>query len=369
MKGALVCGAQSSTLSPTLALSLAVLALVVLAIGGLGLRVLLHRRTGSRLAGEGRKPPGERADQSPVRPVRAPGGLKPSHVLASSTCIRCSANLRPGQTHCPRCHWPVLTIGNRYQVLRLLGKGGMSSVYLVRDRRISGQYLAAKEMSDATIATTEERKQAIDAFQQEAQLLARLEHANLPRVTEFLSQGDRHYLLMDCIDGETLQDLLAQRAAPFAEAEVLGWAGQLCSVLSYLHTRHPPVIFCDLKPGNIMLGRDGRLKLIDFGIARFFLQHWMASEPQRLGTPGYAPPEQYGQSQADARWDVYALGVTLHQLLTLHDPASTLFALPPVRRLNPAVSPRTQAAITQAIQPDPNHRFRSAAEMGHALGV
>jgi len=174
--------------------------------------------------------------------------------------------------------------------------------------------------------------------------------------------------VMDFIEGQTLGQLLSQRTAPFTEAEVLDWAGQLCDVLSYLHAQHPPVIFRDLKPDNIMLAPDRRIKLIDFGIARLF-KPGQLKDTRRFGTPGFAPPEQYGQGQTDARSDVYALGVTLHHLLTKYDPSITPFALPKVRQLNPAVSARTEAAIERAIQLDPTHRLQSAAELKQAVGA
>jgi serine/threonine-protein kinase len=244
----------------------------------------------------------------------------------------------------------------------------MGAVYLVRDNRIPGKRWAMKEMSDAAIADLLERQQAIDAFRQEAQLLATLDHVNLPRVTDFLSEAGCHYLVMDFVEGETLENLLSRQTTPFSEAQVLDWAGQLCDVLSYLHARQPPVIFRDLKPGNIMLTPDGHLKLIDFGIARFF-KPGQATDTIRFGTPGYAPPEQYGKGQTDHRSDVYALGVTMHQLLTLHDPAATPFVLPPVRKVNSRVTPRTEAAIQQATQLETAQRFQAAADMKRALGL
>lgn len=244
----------------------------------------------------------------------------------------------------------------------------MGDVHLVEDTRIPGKQWAMKEMSDAAIPTPAERQQAIDAFRQEAQLLARLDHTNLPRVVDFLSESGRHYLVMDFVDGNTLKELLSQRGSPFSEAEVLDWAGQLCDVLSYLHSQNPPVIFRDLKPDNIMLARDGRIKLIDFGIARFF-KPGQTKDTMHLGTPGYAPPEQYGQGQTDARSDVYALGISLHQLLTKYDPITTPFSLPKVRQLNPTVSAQTEAAIDRATQTDPTHRFQTVVEMKQALGL
>jgi serine/threonine-protein kinase len=208
----------------------------------------------------------------------------------------------------------------------------------------------------------------MNVFLQEAQILGRLDHVNLPRVVDFFSETDRHYLVMDFIEGETLERLLGERSTPFSEADVLGWAGQLCDVLAYLHSQNPLVIFRDLKPGNIMLARDGRLKLIDFGIARLF-KPGKSTDTHRLGTPGYAPPEQYGQGQTDARSDIYALGVTLYELLTRYDPTAQPFVLPKLRQLNPNVSARTEAAIERAIRADPTQRFQAVIEMRRFLGI
>lgn len=308
-------------------------------------------------------PPGT-GGSSPAQPSRRP-------PLASSLqpeCLQCREGLRADTMYCPQCGAAVPVIADRYPIVRRLGQGGFGSVYLVRDQRIPGKRWAMKEMSDAAIANSAERQQAMEAFQQEAQLLATLDHPNLPRVTDFLSEGGRHYLVMDFIEGQTLENLLSGQAPPFAEGEVLDWARQLCDVLAYLHARHPPVIFRDLKPDNIMLAQDGCLKLIDFGIARLF-KPGKSGDTTSFGTPGYSPPEQYGRGQTDHRSDIYALGVTLHRLLTRHDPAGTPFNLPAVRQLNPQVSPKTEKAIAQAVQLKPDHRFRNAAEMKQALDI
>ncbi len=169
----------------------------------------------------------------------------------------------------------------------------MGAVYLVEDQRLNGKEWAMKQMSDAGITNPPDRQRAIEAFQKEAELLARLEHANLPTVIDFLSQGNNHYLVMDYIEGDTLEVLLTRQRKPFSEAEVLGWARQLCNVLSYLHSQTPPVIFRDLKPSNIMLMPTGQIRLIDFGIARLFRSS-KSGDTAKLGTPGYAAPEQFG---------------------------------------------------------------------------
>ncbi len=255
----------------------------------------------------------------------------------------------------------------RYVISHLVGKGGMGAVYQVTDLHIPGKLWAIKEMSDAALGSATEKAQAVAAFRQEAQLLASLKHPNLPHVVDYFTEGGRHYLVMDFIEGETL-DMVLARSGSLAEGQLLVWAAQLCDVLGYLHGQSDPIIFRDLKPGNVMITPQGQLKLIDFGIARFF-KPGQQSDTQPIGTQGYSPPEQYGKGQTDARSDLYSLGVMMHELLTGHDPTQTPFQLPPVRQLNPNVSPQMEQVILQATAMNPHHRFASAEEMKQALAA
>ena len=261
---------------------------------------------------------------------------------------------------------PDFLLNSRYTIVKRLGKGGMGAVYQANDTRIGGKVWAIKEMSDAAILNPAEKQQAREAFQREAQMLALLDHPNLPKVNDFFTEGGKLYLVMDYVDGQTLEALLEASSGPLPEARVLDWAGQLCDVLNYLHHCTPPIIFRDLKPGNIMLDKSGRVKLIDFGVARLFKagkQH----DTESFGTAGYAPPEQYGKGQTDARSDVYALGVTLHQLLTQYDPTLTPFNLPPARNVNPAVSVHVEQALIKATQSAQANRHQNALEFKTAL--
>src|SRR5579859_1944190 len=261
---------------------------------------------------------------------------------------------------------PQTLLAERYLILEKLGQGGMAAVYKAKDEAKRGEPLRAlKEMSQAALKEGE-REQAIANFDSEAEILKALDHPNLPKFYEQFQEEDRHYLVMEYIDGETLEDRLEHVGKGLPEAEVMSWAKQLCSVLTYLHERRPPIIFRDLKPGNIMVTKQGQIKLIDFGIARIFRRD-KTHDTQVLGTPGYAPPEQYGKGQTDPRSDVYALGVTLHQLLTNYDPSSTPFSLPPVHTLNAAVSPHVQAAIEKATRLKRDERFESISDFQAAL--
>jgi tRNA A-37 threonylcarbamoyl transferase component Bud32 len=248
---------------------------------------------------------------------------------------------------------------------RILGRGGMSTVYRAYDTRFSNRVVAVKEMVDQ-FATPEERAEAERDFQREADMLATLHHPAIPAVFDRFSHNSRHYLVMECIEGDNLEAALGQRTTPYAEDQVRAWALELCALLRYLHEQRPPVIFRDLKPGNILVDADGRLRLIDFGIARFF-RPTQATDTTALGTSGYASPEHY-TGQTDARSDLYSLGATMHHLLTLRDPSKQPpFQFPPVRSLNPAVSPELEEIITRMLMSDRAARFASASEVDAAL--
>jgi serine/threonine protein kinase len=261
---------------------------------------------------------------------------------------------------------PLITLTDRYVILEKIAQGGMGAVYKAQDRRIQDRIVAVKEMSESAIAPAE-RKRVLECFQREAELLARLEHPNLVRVTDRFQEEKRHYMVIEFIDGQTLEEMLAGRTEPFPEELVLAWADQLCDVLSYLHSQRPKIIYRDVKPANVMVleGTD-TVKLIDFGIARFF-KPGKRKDTIELGTDGYAPPEQYGKSQTDERADVYALGAVLHQLLTLRDPVTVPFQFPHVRSLNPKVSRRVERAIAKAVEASRERRHPSVEEMRMAL--
>lgn len=242
-------------------------------------------------------------------------------------------------------------------------------MYLVQDKRLGDKLCALKEMSTTTLANPAQKQAAARAFKQEALMLGALSHPNIPRVSDHFAEGDKQFLVMDYVEGQTLEELLETRAQPFPENQVLAWAAQICDALAYLHARTPPIIFRDLKPGNLMVSSNGQtIKLIDFGIVRLF-KPGAGKDTTALGTPGYAAPEQYGKGQSDARSDVYALGATLHHLLTLRDPSGTPFNYPRIRTLNARVSPHVEAAIQRAVEKDPAQRWASMQEMRDALGL
>ena len=213
----------------------------------------------------------------------------------------------------------------RYAVLTQVGRGGFGAVYKAADTQFGNRLVAIKEMSQSNM-NQQELLAATVAFKREALMLASLTHPNLPRIYEQFTDSGRLYLVMDFIDGKTLEDHLTDlNGALLPLAKTLTIGIQLCDVLGYLHSRQPMIIFRDLKPANVMLTLTGHIYLIDFGIARHF-KPGQTKDTTALGSTGYAAPEQYGKSQTTVRADIYSLGATLHQLITGHDPSDSPFA-------------------------------------------
>lgn len=218
----------------------------------------------------------------------------------------------------------------RYIIIKQVGKGGFGAVYQAQDTQFGNRPVAVKEMSQNGLKM-EDILSATEDFRREAHLLANLIHPNLPRIYEQFTDTGRSYLVMDYIDGITLEDQLAQLHGKLLPIDkVLDIGIQLSAVLDYLHTRQPAIIFRDLKPANVMLTTSGHLYLIDFGIARHF-KPGKAKDTSALGSSGYAAPEQYGKAQTTPQTDIYGLGATLHQLLTGQDPSDTPFHFMPIQ--------------------------------------
>jgi len=264
---------------------------------------------------------------------------------------------------------PGMLLQNRYRILHQIGGGGMGVVYLAEDARLAGRHCAIKEMSPEQVAP-QDRNWATSAFQQEAQMLARLSHPGLTAVTDFFPEAGDWYLVMDYVEGETLESRLERSPGgrlPLDEA--LNVTHQLCNVLEYLHRQRPPVVFRDLKPGNVMLTPQGEVKLIDFGIARFF-KPGQTRDTVSLGTPGYAAPELYGGvGQSDPRTDVYSLGALLLQMVTGYDPvaAVTPFPLPAPGSLARELPAHVEEVISRATRVQPELRHQSTMEFHQAL--
>jgi eukaryotic-like serine/threonine-protein kinase len=253
----------------------------------------------------------------------------------------------------------------RYRIEALLGKGGMGAVYRAWDDSLSIS-VAIKENLDAS---EEARKQ----FHAEARILARLSHPNLPRVTDhFFIPGQGQYLVMDYVDGEDLGSMLRWLGV-LPEPQVLEWISQVCDALAYLHRQPSPVIHRDVKPANIKIRSDGRAMLVDFGIAKVYDPSLSTTMGAKAVSPGYSPPEQYGDIKTDACSDVYALGATLYHLLTGEKPLDGLqriagqVTMPAPRERNPGISPQVEHAILKAVDVATERRFQDVDAMRKAL--
>ena len=254
-------------------------------------------------------------------------------------------------------------IDGKYEILKLIGQGGMSKVYLAMDKRLNKQW-AVKEIEKR--ARDKNNEIIIQSAIAEANMIKKLDHPALPRIVDIIENPEVIYVIMDYIEGEPLSNVLDEYGAQPQDI-VIEWAKQLCEVLDYLHTRKPSIIYRDMKPANIMLKPDGNLKLIDFGIAREYKEQNLA-DTVSLGTKGYAAPEQFGgKGQTDARTDVYCLGVTLYHLVTGQNPCEPPYELYPIRHWNPQLSGGLERIIQKCTQLNPDDRYQSCAELLYAL--
>jgi serine/threonine-protein kinase len=269
---------------------------------------------------------------------------------------------------------------SRYKIIELVGQGGMGAVYRAEDLRLEGRQCAIKEIGLELGAPDSLQAQARKQFHREASILARLDHPNLPKVSDYFSEGDRDYLVMDFVPGPNLKQIMdeARRKGNFLEEkQVLAWAEQLCKALEYLHSQETPILHRDIKPANVKLTPSGTIKLVDFGLVKLLApdDSRTITVLQGRGTVQYTPLEQYGgdMGHTDVRSDVYSLGATLYHLLTNHPPADAKqrFLRPgsliPPRSINPHISPRTESAILWAMEMHPDKRPSSVAEFKEAL--
>lgn len=255
----------------------------------------------------------------------------------------------------------------RYHILGKVGEGGFGAVYKAEDTEFDNRLVAVKEMSEAGLAPLE-IAEATTAFKQEAHMLAKLVHPNLPRIYDHFSEQGHWYMVMDFIEGETLENHLSKTARGYLPLDKVIEIGiQLCSVLDYLHKRTPPIIFRDLKPANIMLTPEGYIYLIDFGVARHF-KPGQARDTIAFGSPGYAAPEQYGKAQTTRHADIYSLGVTLYQMLTGIDPGLKPFQFAPLQLPGGQLpSIELQKLVMQMLELDAHRRPDSMVMVKQAL--
>ena len=293
-------------------------------------------------------------------------------ALDSSSAERVSPGSGGGGGSQRRLAPGTVLSGGRYKIEKPVAAGGMGAVYRAVDTRFN-RPCAVKEMLDE-FQSDAERTQAVEWFGREATLLLDLNHPCIPRVRDFFIEVGKHYLVMDFIEGKTLGEVLEKEgnvlgvngARGVPEARARSWSQQMCSVLSYLHRQSPPIIFRDLKPSNIMVTGKDEVKLIDFGIARTFQTQRQSTI---IMTIGYAPPEQL-HGMPEPRSDIYALGATLHRILTHHDAANnkpSIFSFPPIRTLRPDVSIAYEQVIMKALSPAIEQRWLNAGEMEKAI--
>lgn len=264
---------------------------------------------------------------------------------------------------------PQTILKDRYRIAGPIGQGGMGAVYRAEDSLLRGRVCAIKEIAPDPDLEEAMLTQLQEQFRQEASVLARLDHPNLPKVSDYFTQNGREYLVMDFVPGHDLREVIEQAQQEdryFEESQVLDWADQLCSALAYLHNQSPPVLHRDIKPSNIKVTPSGLLKLVDFGLVKLLTsdEARTVTVVQGQGTAAYTPLEQYGGDDAhtDTRSDIYALGATLYHLMTRRPPTTARErflrpkALTPPRQINPHVSPGVEQAVIAALALHPDDR-------------
>ncbi|MBN1920546.1 MAG: serine/threonine protein kinase [Anaerolineae bacterium] len=264
---------------------------------------------------------------------------------------------------------PQLVLKERYRIVGPIGQGGMGAVYRAEDLLLPGRICALKEIAPDSEMAPEALTQIQEQFRQEAGILARLDHPNLPKVSDYFTHEGREYLVMDFVPGYDLRELVEQareRDEHLDERQVLRWADQLCDALAYLHSQDPPIVHRDIKPSNIKLTPSGLIKLVDFGLVKLLTsdEARTITVVQGRGTAAFTPLEQYGNDDGhtNAQSDIYALGATLYNLLTGRPPATARerflnpAVLIPPRNINPHIALNVEQAILQALKLHPDDR-------------
>lgn len=258
-------------------------------------------------------------------------------------------------------------LGGKYEILKKIGQGGMSIVYVAMDTRLNKQW-AVKEIKQNPKQDT---RTLLKGLQMEANILKMVDHPVLPRIVDIINYNGTVFVVMDYIEGRPLSEVLKLEGAQPQE-KVIEWAKDLCSALDYLHSMNPPIIYRDMKPSNIMLKPDGKVKLIDFGTAKEFDVESLA-DTTALGTRGYAAPEQFGDARGrgihktDARTDIYSLGATLYHVLTGKNPSEPPYVIKPIRDWDPSLSSGLEKIINKCTMPNPEDRYQSCTELIYDL--
>lgn len=249
-------------------------------------------------------------------------------------------------------------LDNKYELLKQIGSGGLSTVYLARDISLNKMW-AVKVVKDKR---NNQSNPIFNSVIQEAQMMKSFTHPAIPNIIDIVVCQNFMAIVMDYVEGETLETIVKEYGAQPVD-RVVEWAKQICDVLNYLHTLNSPHIYRDMKPGNIMLEPRETIKLIDFGLMRTYKPN-QKQDTCNLGTQGYAAPEQYGgRGQSDARTDIYGLGMTMYHLLTGIDPKETDFAVKPIRQINPSLPKGLEYIVEKCTQIDPANRYQSCTEL------
>ena len=257
-------------------------------------------------------------------------------------------------------------VGERYRILECIGGGAMAQVYKAQDEE-NGGLCAVKVLCERAPEERGSPTLFMDTAIREAGFLKTLAHPCLPHFLDFIRAEDRLYLVMEFVEGQNLKHFLHDNEQSSLDiALIVEWGIQICDVLTYLHEHNPPVVFRDLKPSNLIRRPNNEICLVDFGIARYDRAN-NASDTVVLGSPGYAPPEQYGQGHTTPKSDIYALGATLHHLLTGRDPSLSPFKWPALRTLNPIVPIALENLVMRCLQLDTARRPESAANVAKGL--
>ncbi len=258
-------------------------------------------------------------------------------------------------------------LDGKYEILKKVGQGGMSIVYLAMDNRLNKQWAVKEIKNDGS----KSMNTLLKGLEREANILKNVDHPVLPRIVDIINENGTIYVIMDFVEGKPLSDVLKSDGAQ-QQNDVIEWGRALASALDYLHSMNPPIIYRDMKPSNVMLKPDGSVKLIDFGTAKEYIIENNA-DTTALGTRGYAAPEQFGDAQGrgiyntDARTDIYNLGATLYHLVTGKNPCEPPYEIKPIRQWNPMLSSGLEQIILKCCQPNPNDRYQSCSELLYAL--
>ncbi len=271
------------------------------------------------------------------------------------------------------------TLRGRYRIRRIIGQGGMGCIYLADDLRLEGRQCALKEVEHDKTLPQNLVKEAREQFLREATVLARLDHPNLPKVSDYFSINRNDYLVMDFVPGNDIRTMMLEKREKggfIEEKDVLNWAYQLADALSYMHSQNPSILHRDIKPSNLKITPSGLLKLVDFGLVKLLAPGEVTiTILQGQGTALYTPLEQYGGDigHTDARSDVYAFAATLYHMLTNKPPADARQrfidpnALSPIRKINPSVTTKTENAVLWGMSLHPDDRPESVEHFREAL--